>query len=202
MGWGIINTLAAIELITVPVELTLFSGKYINGSVLLEWSTGTDTNNYAFEIQKRYENTSFEKIGFIQGNDITTNRTHYSFVDDNLLAGRIYYRLKQIDFDGGFAFSNEIIVEITPLSDYQLFQNYPNPFNPSTIIKYSVLLQSKIKIALYDVIGNEVETLFEGVQEAGIHEINLTAGNLPSGVYFVSMTAQNFNKVIKITLMK
>ncbi|MCH7722091.1 MAG: S8 family peptidase [Bacteroidetes bacterium] len=202
MGWGIINTLAAIELITVPVELTLFSGKYINGSVLLEWSTGTDTNNYAFEIQKRYENTSFEKIGFIQGNDITTNRTQYSFVDDNLLAGRIYYRLKQIDFDGGFAFSNEIIVEITPLSDYQLFQNYPNPFNPSTIIKYSVLLQSKIKIALYDVIGNEVETLFEGVQEAGIHEINLTAGNLPSGVYFVSMTAQNFNKVIKITLMK
>lgn len=202
MGWGIINTLAAIDLIAVPVELTLFSGKYINGSVLLEWSTATDTNNFGFEIQKRYENTSFEKIGFIPGNGTTTKGMQYSFIDNDLLAGRIYYRLKQLDFDGGFAFSNEIIVEITPLSDYQLFQNYPNPFNPSTIIKYSVLLQSKIKIALYDVIGNEVETLFEGVQEAGIHEINLTAGNLPSGVYFVSMTAQNFNKVIKITLMK
>ncbi|MCH7517297.1 MAG: S8 family serine peptidase, partial [Bacteroidetes bacterium] len=162
MGWGIINTLAAIDLIAVPVELTLFSGKYINGSVLLEWSTATDTNNYGFEIQKRYENTSFEKIGFIPGNETTTKGMQYSFIDNDLLAGRIYYRLKQLDLDGGFAFSNEIIVEITPLSDYQLFQNYPNPFNPNTIIKYSVLLQSKIKIALYDIIGKEVEILFEG----------------------------------------
>ena len=201
MGWGIINTLAAIELIAVPVELTLFSGKYINGSVHLEWSTGTETNNYGFEIQKRYENTSFEKIGFVAGSESTTE-AHYSFTDEHNLAGRIYYRLKQLDFNGDFGYSNEIFVEITPLSDYQLFQNYPNPFNPSTIIKYSVLLQSKIKIALYDIIGNEVNTLLEGIQEVGIHEINLTADNLSSGVYFVSMTGKNFSKSIKITLLK
>jgi len=93
-------------------------------------------------------------------------------------------------------------VEGLHLTDYQLFQNYPNPFNPSPSIKYSVPAQSKIKISLYDIIGNEVSTLFEGIQQSGVYNIDLTADNLPSGVYFVSMTAENFNKAIKITLMK
>ncbi len=202
MGWGIINTLDAIELIPVPVELTLFSGSYVNGSVQLEWQTATETNNFGFEIQKRYDNTSYEKIGFVPGNGTTTNGMQYSFEDSDLLAGRIFYRLKQLDFSGDFEFSNEIMVEVLSLTDYQLFQNYPNPFNPSTTIKYSVPAQSKIKITLYDIIGNEVSTLFDGIQPSGIHEINLKADNLPSGVYFISMTAENFSKAIKITLMK
>ena len=185
----------------IPVELTAFTASTSNGKVTLNWSTATETNNFGFEIQKRYESTSFEKIGFVVGSGSTTVETHYSFTDVNNLVGRIYYRLKQIDFDGGFAFSNEIMVEIPRITDYQLSQNYPNPFNPSTTIKYSVPSQSKIKITLYDIIGNEVRTLFEGIQPSGVHEINLTADNLPSGVYFVSMTAENFNKTIKITLM-
>ena len=202
MGWGIINTLDAIELIPVPVELTLFSGRYINGNVQLEWTTATETNNFGFEVQKRYDNTSYEKIGFVPGNGTTSNGIQYSFEDNDLFAGRIFYRLKQLDFNGEFEYSSEILVEVLILTDYQLFQNYPNPFNPSTSIKYSVPVQSKIKITLYDIIGNEVSTLFEGIQPSGVHEINLTADNLPSGVYFVSMTAENFNKAIKITLMK
>ncbi|MGB5894701.1 MAG: S8 family serine peptidase, partial [Ignavibacteriaceae bacterium] len=202
MGWGIINTLGAIELIPVPVEITLFSGSYVNGSVQLEWVTATEKNNSGFDVQKRYDNTPYEKIGFVSGIGTSTNGMHYSFEDNDLLAGRIYYRLKQIDFDGGFRFSNEIMVEVLNLTDYQLFQNYPNPFNPSTSIKYSIPAQSKIKISLYDIIGNEVSILFEGIQELGVHNINLTADNLPSGVYFVSMTAENFSKAIKITLMK
>jgi len=202
MGWGIINTLAAIELIPVPVEITLFSGNYVNDAVHLEWTTATETNNYGFEVQKRYDNSSYEKIGFVPGNGTTTNGMQYSFEDNDLLAGRIYYRLKQLDFNGDFEYSNEIMVDVLNLTDYQLFQNYPNPFNPSTSIKYSVPAQSKIKISLYDIIGNEVSTLFEGIQQSGVYNIDLTADNLPSGVYFVSMTAENFSKAIKITLMK
>lgn len=202
MGWGIINTLDAVELIPVPVELTLFSGSYVNGAVHLEWTTATETNNFGFEVQKKYDNTSYEKIGFVSGNGTTTNGMQYSFEDDGLLAGRVYYRLKQLDFNGDFEYSTEIMVEVLNLTDYQLFQNYPNPFNPSTSIKYSVPAQSKIKITLYDIIGNEVSTLFDGIQQSGVHDINLTADNLPSGVYFVSMTAENFSKAIKITLMK
>ncbi|MCH7772048.1 MAG: T9SS type A sorting domain-containing protein [Bacteroidetes bacterium] len=136
------------------------------------------------------------------GNGTTSNGIQYSFEDNDLFAGRIFYRLKQLDFNGEFEYSSEILVEVLNLTDYQLFQNYPNPFNPNTSIKYSVPVQSKIKITLYDIIGNEVSTLFDGIQQSGAHEINLTADNLPSGVYFVSMTAENFSRAIKITLMK
>jgi len=202
MGWGIINTLDAINLIPVPVELTSFNGSFFDGVVKLNWTTSTESNNYGFEIQKRYENSTFERIGFVEGNGSTSNRIQYSFLDGNLLTGRVFYRLKQIDFNGSFEYSNEIMVEIPELNDFQLFQNYPNPFNPATTIKYSVSKQSKIKIALYDVIGNELKILFDGIQQAGIHQIDLNASNLSSGVYFISMRALDFNKSIKISLLK
>jgi serine protease AprX len=202
MGWGIINTFDAINLIPVPVELTSFNGSFSNGVIILNWTTSTESNNYGFEVQKRYENTAFERIGFIDGNGSTSSRIHYSFTDDNLLAAKVYYRLKQIDFNGDFEYSNEIMVELPELNNYQLYQNYPNPFNPTTSIKYSVSQQSKIKIALYDIIGNELEILFDGIQQAGVHQIDLNAINLSSGVYFVSMTALNFKKSIKISLLK
>ena len=202
MGWGIINTLDAINLIPLPVELTNFSGSYIDGAVRLNWTTTTESNNYGFEVQKRYQNTTFESIGFVNGNGSTINRIEYSFMDENLIAGTIYYRLKQIDFNGEFEYSNEILVEISELNSYQLFQNYPNPFNPNTIIKYSVPETSIMKIALYDIIGNEVEILFEGVQQTGIYQIEYNGSNLSSGVYFVLMTTENFNNSIKISLLK
>ncbi len=202
MGWGIINTLDAINLIPVPVELTMFRGDYIKGKVKLEWSTATETNNYGFEVQKRYKNTSFAKIGFVAGNGTTANRINYSFTDKNIQAGKIFYRLKQLDFNGDFEYSNEILVDASVLNDFQLYQNYPNPFNPSTVIKYSVPEQSRIKISLYDIIGNEIKSLYDGVQQAGLYQITLNAEDLPSGIYFVSMRADNFSKAIKITLLK
>ncbi|MCH9028532.1 MAG: T9SS type A sorting domain-containing protein [Bacteroidetes bacterium] len=198
--WGTVY--AHVPLSDLPVELTSFAATVDEADVTLSWSTATETNNQGFEIQRSKAENEYEKIGYVPGHGTTTEIQTYSYTDSKVASGNYTYRLKQIDYDGTIDYSDEIAVEVIAPLEFALEQNYPNPFNPSTIIKYSVLLQSKIKIALYDVIGNEVETLFEGVQEAGIHEINLTAGNLPSGVYFVSMTAQNFNKVIKITLMK
>ena len=202
MGWGIINAYGAMQLGVLPVELTLFKGKYTDGTVLLEWSTGAELNNYGFEIQKRYDNTSFKKIGFVNGFGTTSNGNNYSFEDDDLQSYRIYYRLKQIDFNGGFKYSDVVNIENPALSDYKLYGNYPNPFNPTTTIKYSLPFQSKIKIALYDILGNKVENLYNGEQDSGIHYLLLHAKDLSSGVYFVTMNAPHFIKSIKISLIK
>jgi hypothetical protein len=191
-----------MQLGVLPVELTLFKGKYTDGTVLLEWSTGAELNNYGFEIQKRYDNTSFKKIGFVNGFGTTSNGNNYSFEDDDLQSYRIYYRLKQIDFNGGFKYSDVVNIENPALSDYKLCGNYPNPFNPTTTIKYSLPFQSKIKIALYDILGNKVENLYNGEQDSGIHYLLLHAKDLSSGVYFVTMNAPHFIKSIKISLIK
>ena len=203
MGWGIIDTYAAFQLApVVSVELTSFNGNYYDGSVHLEWFTSNEINNYGFEIQKRYDNTEFEKIGFVQGSNNTTEGNDYSFTDTDLLSYRIYYRLKQIDFNGKFKYSDVVMVEDPALNEFQLYRNYPNPFNPSTTISYSLPRQARIKIALYNILGNLVEILFDGEQTAGIHQLILNAKDLSSGVYFVSMVADHFNKSIKISLLK
>ncbi len=202
MGWGIINTLDAVNLISVPVELTMFSGNYINGTIQLEWQTATETNNSGFDIERRFENTSFEKIGFVAGSGSTTVETHYSFTDENPLVGKNYYRLKQIDFSGEFAYSQEIMVEVKGLTDFQLFQNFPNPFNPSTKVQFSVPQQSDVRITLHDILGRELELLFDDKVDAGMQEFVVDAGNLASGVYLVRMITGTFNKTIKISLLK
>jgi len=202
MGWGIINTLDAVNLISVPVELTMFSGSYINGTIQLEWQTASETNNYGFEVEKKYEEALFEKIGFVVGSGSTTVETNYSFTDENPLAGKNYYRLKQIDFSGESTYSDEIMIEVQSITNFQLFQNYPNPFNPSTKVQFSVPQQSDVKITLHDILGREIELLFNDKVDAGMQEFIVDAGNLSSGVYLVRMIAGTFNKTIKISLLK
>ncbi|MBK7629356.1 MAG: hypothetical protein IPJ23_01245 [Ignavibacteriales bacterium] len=137
-GWGIINALSAINLVVVPVELTMFSGVFEDGKVNLQWITATELNNFGFEIERRDDYSVYEKIGFVNGNGTSTNRVTYNFLDQNLSSNRYYYRLKQLDFDGSFEYSSEVAVDIITLNDFKLFQNYPNPFNPTTNIKYFV----------------------------------------------------------------
>ena len=201
-GWGIINALNVINLISVPVELTSFNAVYANGVVNIEWITATETNNYGFEIQRRSENSDYQTIGFVSGNGTSTNRVTYSYVDQDLTNKRYYYRLKQLDFDGSFEYSNEVLVDVNELTDFKLFQNFPNPFNPSTTVKISIPQDSFVKIALYDVLGNELKVLKQELVDAGIHQFEINGSDLASGMYFVKMVAQGFQQTIKISLLK
>ena len=83
-----------------------------------------------------------------------------------------------------------------------LYQNYPNPFNPTTKIKYFVQHGSNVRINLYNILGSEINTLYNGFADAGNHEVTLDASKLSSGVYFVKFSAGDFQKAIKITLLK
>ncbi|MBE0552007.1 MAG: S8 family peptidase [Ignavibacterium sp.] len=201
-GWGIINALSAMNLVTIPVELTLFSGNYENGVVNLKWITATETNNFGFEVERRNDYSPYESIGFVNGNGTSTNRVTYNFVDENLSANRYYYRLKQIDLDGSSDYSNEIEVEIEGLTDFQLYQNYPNPFNPSTKIKYFIPQNSFVKITLHDILGSEIRTLVSENVQPGNYEIVLDGSNLSSGMYFVRLSSENIQRTLKISLIK
>ncbi len=201
-GWGIINALNAMNLVTIPVELTLFNGNYEDGVVNLKWITATETNNFGFEVERRNDYSNYESIGFVNGNGTSTNRVTYNFVDVNLSSNKYYYRLKQIDFDGTFEYSNEVEIEIESLSDFQLYQNYPNPFNPSTNIKYYIPQNSFVKITLHDILGSEIRTLVSETVQPGTYEIKLDGSDLSSGLYFVRLSSENIQRTLKISLIK
>ena len=106
-----------------------------------------------------------------------------------------------------YHFSTEIIVVSVEndegiTNSYQLEQNYPNPFNPYTTIKYSIPTQSFVQLKVYDVLGNEVETLVDEEKSIGSYTVSFNASNIPSGVYFYSLNAGDFTQTKKMILMK
>jgi len=87
-------------------------------------------------------------------------------------------------------------------NDYVLGQNYPNPFNPTTKIEYSVPASGRVTLKVYDMLGNEIATLFEGKQNAGVFNVSFDGSLLSSGVYFYQMRTNDFNATKKLLLVK
>jgi len=190
----------------IPVELTSFTSSVSDNDVTLNWTTATETNNQGFDVERNSGN-GFEKVGYVAGFGTTTEQHSYSFVDDNVSPGSYTYRLKQVDFNGTFEYSEVIQVDVTTPDVYSLSQNYPNPFNPSTKIAYGLAVDSKVTLKVFDVLGQEVATLINGNVATGSHEINFDASNLNSGVYFYRIEANgvdgtNFTSVKKMILTK
>ena len=192
----------------VPVELTSFVANVIDGNVVLNWITATELNNSGFEIQKGSHTstslnvTDWESIGFVNGNSTTTEKSFYSFADQSPVAGKSFYRLKQIDFDGSFEYSNIVEVDFSLPIEFLLEQNYPNPFNPSTTIRYSIpsVLSTtgrnlNVVLKVYDVLGNEIAELVNEEKPAGNYEVNFDASKLSSGVYFYQLQASDLETI-------
>jgi photosystem II stability/assembly factor-like uncharacterized protein len=103
--------------------------------------------------------------------------------------------------NGGVSFVEEEEINEIP-SIYFLSNNFPNPFNPSTKINYSIPQSSNAEIKVFDILGNEIETLVNEVKPAGTYELTWYAGNLPSGVYFYQLKAGEFIETKKMLLLK
>ncbi len=151
--------------------------------------------------------TEFQTIGFIEGHGTTSEAQTYTYTDRNLLSGKYSYRLKQIDFDGAFQYSNTIEVEISSVSGFALNQNYPNPFNPGTSISFSLAVDSKVSLKVFDILGQEVASLVDGNLAAGGHKVDFNAESLNSGVYVYRIDAsgingKNFTDIKKMLLLK
>lgn len=196
----------------LPVELTSFTSSVNNNNVILSWQTATETNNSGFEIQRLKDSKieklqNWEEIGFVNGNGTTTEPQSYSFVDENLKTGKYQYRLKQIDFDGTFEYSNTVEVEINVPLKFSLEQNYPNPFNPVTSIQYAISSMQFVTLKVYDVLGKEVATLVNEEKSAGTYEVQFTVAQesfpaISSGVYFYQLKAGDYIETKKLIVMK
>ncbi len=198
-------TLEVID--NVPVELTSFTANVNHNSVILSWQTATEINNSGFEIQRCFQTenvrTSWDKIGFVQGNGTTTSINQYSFIDKNIVKqGHYIYRLKQIDLDGKYAYSAEAGADVSKPNVYYLSQNYPNPFNPTTNIEFSIPERSHVTLKVYDVLGNEVATLVDGWMESTNHQVTFDGSKLASGIYYYTLMAGNFTSTKKLILLK
>ncbi len=198
----------------IPVELIGFAATSSGNIVELEWQTATETNNYGFEIERTSPllpphkqgdtegSGDWEMIGFIPGHGTTTEPYKYSFKDEVISQGSFQYRLKQIDYNGSFTYSDEVNIDMTLPLEFKLFQNFPNPFNPGTVISWQLALPNFVTLKIYDVLGSKVATLINTDLQAGNYKIEFDGAEFTSGIYFYQLNADNFSDVKKMILTK
>jgi len=183
---------------------TSFTASTSQGKVTLNWSTATETNNLGFEIERKLDNSDWDRIGFVEGHGTTTEPKGYFYVDDitTIQSSSFAYRLKQIDYDGSYEYSDEVLADISVPLGFALQQNYPNPFNPATTISYSLPIKSQVELAIYNALGESVMQLVNEEKPAGSYRVEFDAANLPSGVYFYQLKTKGYLETKKMILMK
>ncbi len=200
----VLKTATLTQIPPIPVELTSFTAKAKDNFVILEWITASELNNSGFEIQRKSANSSdWVKAGFTAGKGTTNFTSNYSYVDYVPSFGTYYYRLKQIDLNGTFEFSNEISVAAGQgPEDFFVSQNYPNPFNPVTSIDYQVPVNSFVSLEVIDVLGNKVATLVNEMKNTGNYTVQFDASSISSGVYYYKFAAGDYSIVKKLVILK
>ncbi len=166
---------------------------FVNGNnkVELNWTTATELNNFGFYIERSSNKNNWGNLGFIIGNGTTSEKHSYRFIDD-YNSSIMYYRIKQTDNDGSFSFSNILEIKNIPVS-FNLSQNYPNPFNPSTNIQYSLNQMCDVRLEIYNLLGERVTELKNGIQNSGTYNLNWNASDYASGTYILSLYATPTN---------
>jgi hypothetical protein len=196
----------------LAVELKSFAAMKNISGIILTWNTVSEINNFGFDIERRTvsQNTNLEKttatwkkIGFVVGNGTNNTAHSYSYADAGVSSGTVAYRLKQIDNNGTYKYSNEVEVAVAVPKIFALNQNYPNPFNPTTTITFTLAQDGLTTLKIYDVLGREVATLMNDNLKAGVvNTVNFNASMLSSGVYFSRLENNGNVQIKKLLLMK
>lgn len=162
----------------LPVELAMFDAEAIEETVKLEWLTVSEKDNDYFQIERSQDAINFTSIGTVEGMGTTTLSTTYHFVDEDPLHGISYYRLKQVDVDGAFDYSDIRSVEVERTLDVML---YPNPTQGTFVVRGSDVKGSTIVVVAPS--GRQLHQL-----QANVFGQNVSLSNCAKGMYFVYVT--------------
>ncbi len=171
----------------LPVELISFNAKAKANSNVLTWQTASEENNSHFEIQQSTDGIAFRTIGIVEGNGTTNNVSAYEFTDKNP-AQLSYYRLRQIDFNDVFTFSD--VVSVNRGKTTNSIKLYPNPVKSSVTVDYSSAVNEEILVTITDVTGRVVYTEQNNAAQ-GENQFNLDLSSLPQGSYFIRLESNS-----------
>ncbi|MDZ4701005.1 MAG: FG-GAP-like repeat-containing protein [Rhodothermales bacterium] len=186
----------------LPVSLTAFQAVADGDALALAWTTASELNNAGFEVQLAGTG-DFEPAGFVSGAGTTNAPQSYTYRISALAPGDYRVRLKQIDFDGAFAYSAARSIRIDATTALRVEPAYPNPFNPSTTVRFAVREASAARAELFDATGRLVRVLHEGVvQGGGVQELEIEGASLPGGLYLVRIAGGGHVSTTPILLVK
>jgi hypothetical protein len=187
-NYSVSTAIAADIVCPLPIELISFTGQKTSSANVLNWSTISEKDNDYFVLERSTNGKDFIAIATIEGNGTSTSGHSYQFIDNNPPSENVYYRLKQVDFNGTYHFSNVIVIEASKTEDVFI---YPNPNNGSFNISFMNAGQSYI-LDITDLTGRQV---YHGIGETtGSMELD----EFVPGLYIVKATINDQVVVKKV----
>lgn len=175
----------------LPVEGLILNVRHNSDEAYLNWETQSETNNAGFEIQRRDledpDMDAWTYIDFVEGNGTVSTPSNYFFTVPRHPPGLHTYRLKQVNFDGSFSYSNSVEVDVVVSDPILLDGVFPNPTSGTATVRIRTGVSDQSgRIVLFDAIGREISVLHDGsLQPSRLHLFTLPVENLSGGVYFL-----------------
>lgn len=191
------------SLAPLPVKLISFTAKAIEKDAILNWSTATEKNNDHFDIERSNDGVNFTKVGAVNGAGNSTAIEKYSFTDTrvaDISSQNVYYRLKQIDFDGNFEYSNLATITFAKQGLVSISNVQPNPFVGNLVVNFNLPDEGNVTILIIDAQGRIVASNEVNANKGNnIAEFNTT--DYAKGLYFISVnykgSSTNYKMLVK-----
>jgi hypothetical protein len=203
VGLGSYTTTSAL-----PVELASFQATTTSSdAVQLTWTTASETNNAGFRVQRQTEDGAWTQVGFVDskadGGNTTATQQYRFAVENGLAPGTHRFRLEQVDLDGTTHLSDVVSAEVQMQSALELTAPSPNPVTGSATLSFAVKNSTDATLTLYNVLGQQVRTLYTGTPTAGESQtVRLSTDGLTSGTYLLRLQADGATETQKVTVLK
>ncbi|MFT5265440.1 MAG: hypothetical protein ACI8YQ_004194, partial [Polaribacter sp.] len=171
----------AVNCSPLPVDLISFRAQKDGNEISLSWQTASEENNSHFEIEHSTNGRDFQMLDKVIGNGTTAEIQEYNFMHEEVAAGKNYYRLRQVDFDGAFEYSDVAVVEIKGEGQVQI---RPTLANENVTLSFGETTRQETQVQIIDIAGRKVMSTSIA---AGTEQMDLSVAILQKGLYFVQL---------------
>lgn len=184
LSYYFIDDVSLVQQLVLPVELTSIKAECKGESVTISWVTATELNNDFFSVERSYDGRHFELVETLKGAGNSTIERHYSMIDDEIRPGRVYYRLRQTDFNGALSISHTVSVNIQQISE--TLTVYPNPMGSEGKVTFSSYREQIIELVVYNAMGQPV-IVRELMSHKGENLFDISTLDLAAGLYYITV---------------
>jgi PQQ-dependent dehydrogenase (s-GDH family) len=186
------------SLTTLPVQMLSFTGTLSNNAALLNWTTATEVNTANFEIERSIDGNSYDKIGTVEASGNSSIAIDYAYTDNDaitLSASVIYYRLKIVDRDGIYAYSNIITISLADVAGRVTI--FPNPADDKANVTIGAIADGQVQ---WKILDNAGRTVLQNTAQLkkGRNNMVININKLSAGIYYLSVSGAGIDQKVKL----
>lgn len=205
--WAQVSEDIDLKEMIAPIQVLEVDSIVTTDGIELHWFVHNEAIPLELQVERSLDNVEYEYLDTVYGTVIDSQKVEFVIYDFNLPKGFYYYRLKTIGEQEISRYSAPVLVKATQMQLSVLEQNNPNPFNPSTHIKFHLATRNKVSLRVYNILGQQIATLVDGMLESGVYSVmwegrNQLGQEVPGGVYFYQILIGKYAETRRMILVR